>query len=238
MDWNAVVARVTPYIVRIDTPDGHGTGFMCFYNPNKTMVGIATASHVVSHADEWQQPIRLLHFPSEKNILLKEGDRVIFDNRDTDSAVILVPVKLLEFPAEPIKLLPPTVPLNVGTEVGWLGYPGISAETLCFFSGIVSARQDWRHSYLLDGVAINGVSGGPVVYSTQTDGVQIIGIVSAYISNKTTPGLAMARDVSHFHDTLRFIKDFHEARDKKEKEEQVKKLPSPPEPAKEERKNE
>jgi hypothetical protein len=28
MNWNEIVDRVTPFIVRIETPDGHGTGFV------------------------------------------------------------------------------------------------------------------------------------------------------------------------------------------------------------------
>ena len=60
-----------------------------------------------------------------------------------------------------------------------------------------------RKAYLIDGVAIHGVSGGPVFFLTDTDGVQIVGIVSAYQANRATgeslPGLLIAQDVSHFH---------------------------------------
>jgi len=35
-------------------------------------------------------------------------------------------------------------------------------------------------TYLVDGVAINGVSGGPVFY-TATKGIEVIGSVSAYL---------------------------------------------------------
>ena len=66
MSWNAIVERVTPYVIKIETPRGHGTGFLCLYNRDKSFYGIATARHVVSYADEWQQPIRLHHFPSKQ----------------------------------------------------------------------------------------------------------------------------------------------------------------------------
>jgi hypothetical protein len=218
MNWNTIVEKVAPYVVKIETPRGHGTGFLCLYNQNKSFLGIATASHVVSYADEWQQPIRIHHFPSGKTIFMKEDDRTIFSDPETDSAVILFPPGELGLPQELIPLLPSSASLDIGTEIGWLGYPSLAANTLCFFSGNVSARSD--HSYLIDGVAINGVSGGPVIYSNDTEGVQFVGTVSAYMSNRATgdvlPGLAIAQDVSHFHDMISFIRNLDEAREKKQ----------------------
>ena len=224
MNWNSIVDKLTPYIVKIETPNGHGTGFLCFYNADKTFCGIATARHVVDYAEEWQQPIRLVHFPSKSTIFLKEADRIIFSDQNTDSAVIVVRPADLKLPETPIQLLPNSITLTIGTEVGWLGYPALAAHDLCFFSGMVSARQDWRHAYLIDGVAINGVSGGPVFHSTDTDGIQIIGTISAYVSNiatgDTLPGLAVARDVSHFHDTISTIRSMDDARAKKQVQDQ------------------
>lgn len=218
MNWNAIVDKVSPYVVKIETPRGHGTGFLCLYNQDKSLLGIATARHVVSYADEWQQPIRIRHLPSDTQVFLKEATRGILSDPDTDSAVILFPPGDLGLPQELIPLLPTSVSLDIGTEVGWLGYPGIAASTLCFFSGNVSARRD--HSYLIDGVAINGVSGGPVIYANDIDGVQFVGTVSAYMSNRATgdvlPGLAIAQDVSHFHDMISFIRSLDEAREKKQ----------------------
>ena len=91
MDWNEVVNRVTPYVVKIETPEGkkRGRGFYAFTNESRSFCGVATAHHVVKKADEWQlQPIRIKHFPSKTDILLKEGDRVILLDPGTDSAVI------------------------------------------------------------------------------------------------------------------------------------------------------
>jgi len=218
MNWNAIVEKVAPYVVKIETPTGHGTGFLCLYNQNKSFLGIATARHVVSYADEWQQPIRIQHYPSSTTKFMREDDRTILSDPYTDSSVILFSPGELGLPQDLIPLLPGSASLAIGTEIGWLGYPGLAANTLCFFSGNVSARRD--HSYLIDGVAINGVSGGPVIYSNDTDGVQFIGTVSAYMSNRATgdvlPGLAIAQDVSHFHDTISFIKNLDEAREKKQ----------------------
>jgi hypothetical protein len=221
MNWNEIVDKVAPYIVKIETPRGHGTGFLCLYNENRTFCGIATAHHVISYADKWQQSIRILHYPSSQNVLLGEPDRIIFLAPDTDSAVILIQPGQLQLPENPIPLLPIDTALAIGAEVGWLGFPSVAPQTLCFFSGNVSARQEFRHAYLIDGVAINGVSGGPVVYSTPTEGVQIVGTISAYMSREgAMPGLSVAQDVSHFHNIISQIRSWDEA-DKKKQEQPV-----------------
>jgi hypothetical protein len=83
----------------------------------------------------------------------------------------------------------------------------------------------------LDGVAINGVSGGPVFDISKSE-LRIIGTVAAYIANRATgetlPGLAVAQDVSHFHDIALHIKSIDEANKKKQTIEQE--IPPPPSP--------
>jgi hypothetical protein len=215
MSWDEVVQRVLPSVVKIETPAGHGTGFLCFYNDTRTFCGIATAHHVVERADQWQQPIRINHYHSNTTVFLKESDRVIWVDKTKDSAIILIATGQLNFPEAPIQLLPIERRLPIGREVGWLGYPAIAAYTACFFSGNVSALEDWRNAYLIDGVAINGVSGGPVIYSDPTDGVQIVGSISAYRANRATgevlPGLSIAQDVSHFQAMAAAVRTIDEA---------------------------
>src|ERR1035438_8669100 len=154
MNWDAIVEKVTPVVVKIETPSGHGTGFLCLYNEPRTFCGIATAYHVVKHAEQWQEPIRILHYPSKRTAFLREADRVIFTDPEKDSAVVLITTGQLQFPEEPIGLIPTDSRLPIGMEVGWLGYPGIASATLCFFAGNISAWQDFRSAYLIDGVAI------------------------------------------------------------------------------------
>ncbi len=225
MDWNQIVEKITPHIVKIETPRGHGTGFLCLYNQDCSFVGIATAYHVVEHAERWQEPMRIEHDHSGEVVFLKEDDRVIWPDPGSDSALILFPAGKLILPSEPIELLPIESRLPIGVEVGWLGYPAIGPQILCFFSGNVSARDDGLHSYLIDGVAINGVSGGPVLYSTATDGVKIVGTISAYIVNRNTgdalPGLSVAQDVSHFHAMLSRIRNLDDAKKQKAQEPQI-----------------
>ena len=120
---------------------------------------------------------------------------------------------------KPINLLPSASVIPVGIEVGWLGFPGVAPDDLCFFSGKISARQESRKAYFIDGVAINGVSGGPVIHTSEADGIQILGIVSAYWPNWATgeplPGLLIAQDVSHFHDVATAVQSIDEAIRKK-----------------------
>lgn len=221
MDWNEIVKKITPYIVKIESPGGHGTGFLCLYNEDRSYCGIATACHVVDEADRWQQPVRIYHYTSEEIAFLQEADRIIFADRNRDSAVILVPSGKLKLPEDLVPLRPIKDSLLIGDEVAWLGYPAIgrNSDTLCFFSGNVSARNESQHAYLIDGVAINGVSGGPVLYSSPADGLQIVGAITAYIANRATgealPGLSVAQDISYVHDTASTIKSLDEARRKK-----------------------
>lgn len=90
---------------------------------------------------------------------------------------------------------------------------------MCFFSGCISARNEDKKYYLIDGVSINGVSGGPVLYTTRTEGIEIIGIISSYMANRATgttlPGLLIARDVSYLHNIVKLIKSLDDARKKK-----------------------
>ncbi|MBI5695572.1 MAG: trypsin-like peptidase domain-containing protein [Nitrospirae bacterium] len=218
MDWDQVVQKVSSHIVKIGTPYGHGTGFLFLYNEDKTWCGVATAAHVVSNADEWQQPIRIYH--QESTAFLSVTDRVIILDLNTDSAVVLFPIDKLQLPENPISLSPVGASLNIGIEVGWLGFPAI-APSLCFFAGNISARQEHRNAYLIDGVAINGVSGGPVLITSQAEGIQIVGIVTAYQANRATgealPGLSIAQDVSHFHAVANHVRSVDEGvRKKKE----------------------
>ena len=84
---------------------------------------------------------------------------------------------------------------------------------------MISARLESGNAYLIDGVAINGVSGGPVFHCPDSERVQIIGCVSAYHANRATgealPGLLRAQDVSHFHGVSEHIRSIEEAHARK-----------------------
>jgi hypothetical protein len=220
MNWDQAIETISPHVVKIETPSGWGSGFLTLYNHDKSWCGIATAAHVVSHADEWQQPIRIKHEGSATPLFLKSEERVIFLDRATDSAIVLLFKRELKLPESPIALLPMEQPCPIGSDIGWLGFPAIEPDTLCFFAGTISARQANRKAYLIDGVAINGVSGGPVFHCPTPDSIQIIGCVSAYHANRATgetlPGLLRAQDVSHFHGIATLIHNIDDAQAKKQ----------------------
>jgi hypothetical protein len=217
MEWDRAIELVTPHVVKIITPQMSGTGFIIDYPGKKKFCGIATAAHVINHAHSWESPIRLKHFTSGKDVLLRYQDRAIFVNYEKDAAVILFSVGELRLPDVPLELISEGEHKKLGVELGWLGFPAIANESLCFFSGRVSHWLD-AGNYLVDGVAINGVSGGPT-FSLTENGAQLVGIVTDYIPNRATgvalPGLCMVRDVSHFQ---KVIKDFRSIDEAKEKE--------------------
>ena len=103
--------------------------------------------------------------------------------------------------------------------MGWLGYPDLEPNALCFFSGTVSYHLAARKAYLIDGVALSGVSGGPVIYVPSAGAVQIIGSVSAYYhaNRSTLPGLLIAQGVSHFHEVAGHVRSIDEAHAAKRK---------------------
>lgn len=51
MNWDQVVKKVSPHIVKIETQSGHGSGFLFLYNEDKSWCGIATAAHVLYQAE-------------------------------------------------------------------------------------------------------------------------------------------------------------------------------------------
>jgi len=118
----------------------------------------------------------------------------------------------------------PTMPcelaLECGAELGWLGFPGLAEPELCFFHGYVSghispfADGGGPETYLVDGVGVNGVSGGPAF----TKRGLLVGIISAYIPNRvdshtTLPGLMAVvpiNAISYWLDRPNELPDFEQ----------------------------
>lgn len=203
MELNNVYNIMSEYIVKIETPDCFGTGFLCFINNDKTLYGIATAAHVIQRAHRWEQPIVLTHYNTKHSIILRPDVRAIFFG-DLDSAVIVFSTTAFPFSFSLDKLpkfSESIVP--IGNTVSWMGFPCISPDTLCLFKGIISANVKGDcNAYLIDGVSINGVSGGPIVFINTDGDIKVIGIVNSYGVNRSTgeslPGLLYAQDVSSF----------------------------------------
>jgi hypothetical protein len=212
--WQDLVDMVRSHVVRILTPRGSGTGFLLYNSRAKGFCAIATAAHVVSNAHLWEEPIRVQHADSGKTILVRAPNRAVLLRVEQDSAAIAFRTPDLDLPDEPLALGPSDRHIRVGVEIGWLGFPAISNE-LCFFSGRVSAYIESQERYLIDGVAINGVSGGPAFKGEDDETISLTGVLSAYIPNRATgealPGLAVVADVVGFHGMVASFRSFEDA---------------------------
>jgi hypothetical protein len=225
-DWSAALEIIKKHTFKIISPNGSGTGFLLTKREGD-ICGIATALHVVNHAHEWEEPIKVIHAQSQAAIVLHHDKRVIFPNAKKDCALILFHRENLEVEKEPLSLGPEDKYLKAGVQVGWAGYPAVAPNEFCFFSGSVSCFLPNVGSYLVDGVAINGVSGGPAFVTFKEGHLQVIGIVSAYIPNKvsgdTLPGVCFITGVYPFHEFIKGIDSLEHAREKasEEKTEQI-----------------
>jgi len=213
-EWHEAIAQVTPYVFRINTPDAGGTGYLVSRSKTAPLSFVATAAHVVEHAHYWEEPIRLVHHTTDATVLVRPAERGIKIDDDVDTAAIAFDHKELKLPDSPLPLMRLDYHLKPGVAVGWLGFPALAKATLCFFSGHISAYLENESAYLVDGVAINGVSGGPA-FICGPDSAHLIGIVSAYIPNRATgqvlPGVALIRDVNRLHALTEGVKNIDEA---------------------------
>lgn len=143
------------------------------------------------------------------------ADRAVYVEPALDSAGIVFSLVGLPLPDQILPLVPKERFIKPGVEIGWLGFPAIPRADLCFFSGRVSAFLPDISAYLVDGVAINGVSGDPALH-LQGDSLRVMGIVSAYIPNRATgdvlPGVAVIRDATQFHDLAQRFQSFDDAK--------------------------
>lgn len=216
IQWSQAVEIIQPHVVRISTPGGSGTGFLISNGKNNDIAGVATAAHVVNHAHLWEEPIRIDHVA--KSIVVRHNERAIFLDTNRDTAAILFHRGELPLPQNPLPLAPKGMFLKVGNKIGWLGFPAIPSASLCFFAGNVSAWVDHQGAYLVDGVAINGVSGGPAFHIAEDNSAVIVmGVVSAYMPNRATgevlPGLSVVRDVTQFHELAPTFVSLDQARE-------------------------
>jgi len=213
--WHMAFEQIAPYVVKIITPQGSGTGFLVAVSGNKHLVGIATATHVLDFAHYWEQPIRIEHAKSGETIFLNNADRFVEVNYKRDIASIVIPNGKLPFPSETLGIIAEDKYIKIGVELGWVGFPAIAQNNLCFFSGTVSSWVEEDGFYFVDGVAINGVSGGPA-FCIKDNKVHLIGVVSAYVPNRATgatlPGLCVVRDVQPLNKMITELKSLEEAK--------------------------
>lgn len=229
MNWPDAVELLSKRVVKLITPRGSGTGFILPLVPDSKLIVVATAAHVIDNAHYWEEPIRLQNTANE-TVLLHSNERAIFINETLDTAVVLFSSDSLAASEVEVELAPEGRHLRIGNEVGWLGYPVVASTNLCFFTGRISAVIKEERIYLIDGVAINGVSGGPAFHFIDNGLIIVMGVISAYIPNRATgealPGLCVARDVKQFQE---LTKRFNNLKAAKKKEIRRSTPPPPPE---------
>jgi hypothetical protein len=193
-DWTTVIPKIEPLCFQVHAGDSLGTAFAIgiSHGDGGRHTMMATALHVVEGVLGNGKPIELIS--SDGSVISKQatGPLRIFPvgNPESDSALIEVPTKEPLLTQEQLCGMPLETMLVRGTAVGWLGYPGFVFPELCFFRGVISGYQHEPPVYLIDGVAVNGVSGGPAFEKTGL----LVGLVSAYLPNqidasRTLPGL-------------------------------------------------
>ncbi len=210
--WAKAIEQLEAYMFKILTPRGTGSGFLI--SKSGKIFGIATALHVIEHEYEWEEPIKIFHYSTKKQKILLKQDRVIFTHPNEDLAFILFPNENMELPDEMLTRIPFDKYIRQGIQMGWCGFPAVASDTLCFFTGHVSAYLEKIGSYLVDGVAINGVSGGPA-FTIREGAPRLCGVVSAYIPNRVTgeslPGVCVIRDVAPYQETLNQLSSLEKA---------------------------
>lgn len=198
--WAKTVKIVREHVVMIETPSGRGTGFVVPPPPGSDGSCIVTAWHVVCHADDWREPIKITHFPSGKQAFLGTESRAINAASGRDQAIILFSANDLPLPKSTLPFAKVDTHYNEGVEIGWLGFPAVAPSNLCFFCGHISTWLQPEEAYLVDGVAINGVSGGPAFYQDEKENPIVIGLVTEYRPNfatgKALPGVSLVRSIN------------------------------------------
>ena len=172
--WVKIVNAVKESVVLVETPTKRGTGFVIPPPHGITHQTVITAYHVIDHALDWKEPIRITHFPSGKQALLDVDSRAMNQNPNRDMALIHFSADDLPLPKSKIEMVPIKNRLNDGVQAAWLGYPAVAPYNLCFFTGHISTWLEPDEAYLVDGVAISGVSGGPAFFENEKGKIMIL----------------------------------------------------------------
>lgn len=190
LQWHIVHRLTKDRIFKIRTPRGHGTGFYIgSYGNNRNLAAVATACHVIDYEHDWDEPIKMYHEESGSEALLKSHERVIFTYPSSDIAIIVFskPPKM-NLPDGETPYFRNDKTIYQGVDISWCGFPSVQPDKLCFFHGYISCNLE-QQGYLVDGVVINGVSGGPVFFVDGETNLPILfGVISAYKPNNHAAG--------------------------------------------------
>lgn len=199
--WFKAVKNLKKYVVRIETPSCHGTGFLVPAPAGRASDRcIVTALHVVDHADVWAEPIRIIHPELKRMVFLGPQQRFVIRMNNRDQAVIHFSASKLEASDSDLSFTEEDKYYVDGIELGWLGFPSVAPNNECFFHGFISSYMEDKEAYLVDGVAINGVSGGPAFVLKDNGDFVVVGLVAEYHPNVSTgkplPGMTVIRTIN------------------------------------------
>lgn len=193
--WQELIPAIEPLVYQVRAGTALGTAFVISVTgpaDGGRHCMLVTAWHVVKDVVQTDESLDLVRFDGTVLSTLTTGSVAIYPvgPPECDTALILVPTREPLVSPDTLLPLPLETMLPRGTELGWLGFPGLVYPELCFFRGVVSGYQEKPPIYLVDGVAINGVSGGPAFDRTGL----LVGFISAYVPNQvdhgtTLPGL-------------------------------------------------
>ena len=193
--WAELLPKIEPLVYQVHAGKALGTAFAVSVSGpadggHHTM--FATAWHVVKDVVQTADPLELIRQDGTPLSKLTTGPVAVYPvgPPECDTALICAPTREPLVDPSALLAIPLETMLPRGADVGWLGFPGLAYPELCFFRGVVSGYSERPPIYLIDGVAINGVSGGPAFDRTGL----LIGLVSAYVPNqlderRTLPGL-------------------------------------------------
>jgi hypothetical protein len=193
MDWRDACDIVRKNIVKLSISDPanptsffFGTGWISYVEGQK--IKIVTAYHVIEKFYQQKMPRLDLFFEKTKSILsLSLSQTNFFVDLKRDLAVIEINT------TEQFKILPYATQntWRAGKEAGWLGYPEIYPTELAFFHGYISINDKIYNRYFIDGVSIQGLSGGPVFVYDDNQNIEVIGIITHYLANINHVGLSL-----------------------------------------------
>ncbi len=196
MPWDRVVDLAERIVFQIRSGDSAGTCFAISIDKQAKSKSnhymFATAWHVVKNATDAALAIYVISATGKIAFEAKAGYYQIIrlGSEVFDTALIYFRTSEEILPqGQLLPMLDWDLEMPKGTEIGWVGFPQIGGGEFCFFKGTISGHVKSPPTYLVDGVAINGVSGGPALDNR----AHIIGLVSSYIPNQidkytTLPG--------------------------------------------------
>ena len=116
--WVRIANAVRECVVLIETPSARGTGFVVQPPPGSPNQTVITAHHVIDHALNWREPIKITHFPSGKQAFLDINARAINPNPGRDQAIVQFSAKELPLPLNKVDILTEGKRLNEGVQTG------------------------------------------------------------------------------------------------------------------------